>query len=62
MSLKPLSEHQCYESFRAYEAHIEKEVKTGLLNGEQARSLLSQARKNYSNQNYNRNLEKCGKK
>jgi hypothetical protein len=60
MSTKPLSEKELYESYRTYEANVERQVKSGLLPSEAAQKLLKLARKNYSRQSYNRELSKCG--
>lgn len=59
MSLKPLTDEQNFKSYKAYEAYLEKEVKAGSIRKEQARLFLQQAKKNYSNNAYNRNLEKA---
>ena len=58
MSDKPMSEKQCFESYKAYESHVEKEVKSGVLSNDKARTLLIKARKNYSNQSYNKILSR----
>ena len=47
-----------YKSFRAYESLLDKQVKAGLIDQGQARSFLEASRKNYKNQNYNRQLER----
>jgi len=58
MSTKPLTEEQCYISFRQYEAYLEKEVRSGSMDKTLARQLLNSARKNYRNQEYNKQLGK----
>jgi hypothetical protein len=60
MSTKPLSEKELFESYKAYEANVEKQIKSGSLPNEVGRKLLKSARKNYSRQTYNRELGKCG--
>jgi len=57
MSLKPLTADECYKSFKAYEAKVDSDVKRGVLPFNYAKSLLSKAKKNYKNQNYNRQLD-----
>lgn len=53
-----MSEDACYKSFKAYESYVEQELKAGKLKRRQARFFLKDAKKNYKNQNYNRELEK----
>ena len=52
-----MTEDVCYKSYKSYEGYVNQEVKAGKLSREQARSLLLDSRKNYKNQNYNRQLE-----
>jgi hypothetical protein len=49
---------ECYKSFKAYEAKVDNDVKKGAIPFNYARSLLSKARKSYSKQNYNKELDK----
>ncbi len=56
MPVKPLTEKQCFDSFRAYEMFVDKEVKAGNVTERDARSYLLDARKNYSNQSHNKQL------
>jgi len=62
MSLKPLTQEELFKSYKAYETVIDKEIKQGKLTNTYGRALLNSAKKNYSSQNYNRELEKCGRK
>lgn len=59
MSTRPLSNDELFSSYKSYEARVENEVKRGLLPREVARRLLASARKNYSSQQYNKQLGKC---
>jgi len=52
-----MTDYQCFQTFKAYESYIEYEVKTGKLLREQARLYLNDAKKNYKNQNYNRQVD-----
>ena len=56
---KPLTEDELYRSFRAAERFFNSEFNAGKITREKARELTEKARKNYSNQNYNRQLDKC---
>jgi uncharacterized UPF0160 family protein len=55
---KNVSQDTLYKSFRQFESYITKQVSTGKMNNHYARDLLSNARKNYREQNLNRQLEK----
>jgi hypothetical protein len=52
-----MNEDLCYKSFKAYEAYLDQELKAGRLTREQTRSFLISARKNYKNQNHNKQLD-----
>jgi hypothetical protein len=58
MSNKPLSQEELYNSYKAYEKRLAKDLKDGTVTREQAHSFLKSAKKNYGNQSYNRELEK----
>lgn len=57
-SYRVLDQDDLFRSFKVYEAHVENEVKMGLLNNQQARALIESAKNNYRKQNYNREIEK----
>nr|BDD44686.1 hypothetical protein 16 [Legionellales bacterium] len=52
-----MTEDQCFSTYKAYETFVEHEVRAGKLSKEQARSYLNDAKKNYRNQNYNRQVD-----
>ena len=58
MAHKYMTADECYKSFRAYESTIEKQIKEGTMPINYAKALLTKAKKNYKNQNYNRELDK----
>lgn len=58
MASKHLTAEDLYKAFKAYEARIDADVKRGSIPFNYAKSLLNKARKNYKNQNYNRELDK----
>jgi hypothetical protein len=58
MSNKPLTDKELFSSYKSYEAYVDKQVKSGSLPNQVARVLLRDARKNYSNKEYNRQLGK----
>jgi len=49
---------EAYTSYRIYEAYVESEVKAGRLSNREAARYLKEAKENYKNQNYNREMEK----
>jgi hypothetical protein len=55
---KFVSQDTLYKSFKAYEAQVEKDVRSGSITNSTARSLVASARKNYQRQNLNREIEK----
>ena len=59
---KPLSEDHLYVSYKTYEVHIARAVKDGRMSSETAYRLLNDAKKNYRNQNYNRQVEIINRK
>lgn len=54
-----LSSDELYKSFVMAEMFIDKQYAEGKISREEAHKMRAQARKNYKNQNYNRQLEKC---
>jgi len=55
---KRLSQDELFKSYKAYERTVEIEVKSGRMEKSIARRLLSDAKKNYSNQNINRQMDR----
>jgi hypothetical protein len=49
-----------YNSFKAIEKQIDASVKAGTLEKERAFAILKEARKNYKNDSYNREMERLG--
>jgi proline dehydrogenase len=58
MPHKYLTADECFKSYKAYEAKVDSDVKKGVIPFNYAKALLSKAKKNYSRQNYNRELDK----
>jgi hypothetical protein len=50
----------CFKSFKAVEAQIDKAVKNGGLSKKEARLILEKARKSYREQNINKEMNKLG--
>ena len=50
-----------YESFRLVEKIIERDFRAGKITRERASQVLRDARSNYKNQNYNRQVEQLNK-
>ena len=56
-----MTSEQCLASFRVYEKRLEAEVAAGLLDRSKARQHLETSRKNYKNQNINREIDRIKK-
>jgi cytochrome c-type biogenesis protein CcmE len=56
--MKYVSPDNLYKSYKAYEAYVHRQVKSGQLDNQTARSLLAKAKTNYRNQNLNREMDK----
>jgi len=54
---KYVSSDTLHKSFRDFESYVSKEVERGSIDNSTARSLLASAKKNYKNQNLNRQIE-----
>lgn len=53
-----MNKDEAYKSFKTYEAYVSSELKAERLTREQAFRYIKEARENYRNQNYARNLER----
>ncbi len=52
-----MSKETAYRSFKTYEWTLDEMVKAGTMSTREARYHLSKAKKNYKNQNYNRQID-----
>jgi polyhydroxyalkanoate synthesis regulator phasin len=58
---KRLDPDHLYTSYKVYEIQVDHAVKTGRMTKIAARKLLEDAKKNYKNQNYNRQIDRIEK-